>query len=81
MPVTGGGTSRSGGGSSPRFGSTDSKLHVLGDGVAGRVGLWEGVVSGDVYVIQGQSNAVAASHLGPRGEESPFVRSFGSSTA
>ncbi|RAO14529.1 sialate O-acetylesterase [Micromonospora noduli] len=57
------------------------ELHVLGDGVARRAALWEGVVSGDVYVIQGQSNAVAASHQGSSiGEESPYVRSFGSTT-
>jgi hypothetical protein len=57
------------------------ELHVLGDGVARRAALWEGVVSGDVYVIQGQSNAVAASYRGSSiGEESPYVRSFGSTT-
>lgn len=57
------------------------ELHVLGDGVARRAALWEGVVSGDVYVIQGQSNAVASSHRGSStGEESPYVRSFGSTT-
>ncbi|MEU4773121.1 sialate O-acetylesterase [Micromonospora sp. NPDC023644] len=58
------------------------ELHVLGDGLSRRVGLWEGVVAGDVYVIQGQSNAVSAKYRGSSaGEESPFVRSYGSSTA
>ncbi|MGN9803959.1 sialate O-acetylesterase [Micromonospora sp. L32] len=58
------------------------ELRVLGDGVDRRVGLWEGVVAGDVYVVQGQSNAVAAMHRGSSAaEESPYIRSYGSSTA
>ncbi|MER5332807.1 sialate O-acetylesterase [Micromonospora sp. NPDC002717] len=58
------------------------ELHVLGDGLSRRVGLWDGVVAGDVYVIQGQSNAVSAKYRGSSaGEESAFVRSYGSSTA
>ncbi|WP_433347933.1 sialate O-acetylesterase [Micromonospora sp. CA-111912] len=58
------------------------ELRVLGDGVVRRVGLWEGVVAGDVYVIQGQSNAVAGMQRGSAaGEESPFLRSYGSPAA
>ncbi|RAO17961.1 hypothetical protein MED15_03304 [Micromonospora noduli] len=56
-------------------------LYVLGDGVHRRVARWEGVVAGDVYVIQGQSNAVAAAYRGSSGdEENEFIRSFGSPT-
>ncbi|WP_156313221.1 sialate O-acetylesterase [Micromonospora sp. HK10] len=55
------------------------ELRVLGDGVARRVGRWDGVVAGDVYVIEGQSNAVAAmQHGSAAAEESPYLRSFGS---
>lgn len=58
------------------------ELRVLGDGVSRRVGLWEGIVAGDVYVIQGQSNAAAAMQRGSSAaEESPFVRSYGSPVA
>ncbi|MEU8260770.1 sialate O-acetylesterase [Micromonospora sp. NPDC048999] len=57
------------------------ELRVLGDGVNRRVGLWEGVVAGDVYVIQGQSNALATMQQGSSAaEESPFIRSYGSPT-
>lgn len=46
-----------------------------------RVARWTDVVSGDVYVVQGQSNAQAARYVGnAAGEESPWLRSFGSST-
>ncbi|MGY0004090.1 sialate O-acetylesterase [Micromonospora sp. I033] len=55
------------------------ELRVLGDGVARRVALWEGVVAGDVYVIEGQSNAVAGMQRGSAAaEESPYLRSYGS---
>ncbi|MFF4879659.1 MULTISPECIES: sialate O-acetylesterase [unclassified Micromonospora] len=58
------------------------ELRALGSGVTRRAGLWEGVLAGDVYVIQGQSNAVAAVYRGSSaGEESPFIRSYGSPTA
>lgn len=41
-------------------------------------GVWGGVVAGDVYAVQGQSNAVAARYTGSAsGEESPFLRSYG----
>ncbi|SIR07494.1 protein of unknown function [Micromonospora avicenniae] len=57
------------------------ELRAVGEGLDRRVGLWEGVVAGDVYIIQGQSNAVSAPHQGSSaGEESPFIRSYGSST-
>ncbi|WP_084734990.1 sialate O-acetylesterase [Actinophytocola xinjiangensis] len=46
-----------------------------------RVAHWTDIVSGDVYVVQGQSNAQAARYVGnAAGEESPWLRSFGSST-
>ena len=39
----------------------------------------EGIVSGDLYVVQGQSNAEASMYNGAAGgEESPYLRSFGS---
>ncbi|MFG3698622.1 sialate O-acetylesterase [Micromonospora sp. NPDC047620] len=58
------------------------ELRALGAGVTRRAGLWEGIVAGDVYVIQGQSNAVSAVYRGSSaGEESTFIRSYGSPTA
>lgn len=55
------------------------ELRVLGDGVTRRAGRWEGVVAGDVYVVEGQSNAVAAAQSGSAAaEESPYLRSYGS---
>ncbi|WP_229399513.1 sialate O-acetylesterase [Micromonospora okii] len=58
------------------------ELRALGDGVTRRVGLWEGVVAGDVYVVQGQSNAVAGGQQGSSaGDESRFLRSYGSPVA
>ncbi|MGW0435469.1 sialate O-acetylesterase [Micromonospora sp. NPDC003197] len=58
------------------------ELRVIGEGVSRRVGRWDGVVAGDVYVIQGQSNAVARMTKGSSAaEESPFLRSFGSPVA
>ncbi|MEU5722227.1 sialate O-acetylesterase [Micromonospora sp. NPDC047738] len=57
-------------------------LRALGAQVTRRVAVWEGILAGDVYVIQGQSNAVAATYKGSSaGEESPFIRSYGSPTA
>jgi hypothetical protein len=42
----------------------------------------DNVVSGDVYVVQGQSNAVAREHDGSAAEnESNWIRSFGTSNA
>jgi hypothetical protein len=58
------------------------ELRALGTGVPRRAALWEGILAGDVYVIQGQSNAVSAMYRGSSaGEESPFIRSYGSPTA
>ncbi|NIK55887.1 sialate O-acetylesterase [Kribbella shirazensis] len=51
------------------------ELKALGRVVARR----EGIVAGDVYVVQGQSNAEASMYNGAAsGEESPYLRSFGS---
>jgi predicted secreted protein len=51
------------------------ELRALGRVVARR----EGIVSGDAYVVQGQSNAEASMYNGAAsGEESPYLRSFGS---
>ncbi|TCC43093.1 sialate O-acetylesterase [Kribbella sindirgiensis] len=51
------------------------ELKALGRVVARR----EGIVSGDAYVVQGQSNAEASMYNGAAsGEESPYLRSFGS---
>ena len=39
------------------------------------------VVAGDLYIVQGQSNAIAESYSGSAAaEESPFIRSFGTSS-
>lgn len=46
-----------------------------------RVATWDRLVAGDVYVIQGQSNAEARMFSGSaNGERSPWIRSFGSSS-
>lgn len=59
----------------------DLKLWTLGDGVRRQVGHWTDIVAGDAYVVQGQSNAQANRYVGNAGgEESPYLRSFGSST-
>lgn len=59
----------------------DLRLKAVGTGVNRVVGHWTDIVSGDAYVIQGQSNAQAARQVGDSaGEESPYLRSFGSST-
>ncbi|TCC20888.1 sialate O-acetylesterase [Kribbella speibonae] len=51
------------------------ELKALGRVVARR----DGIVSGDAYVVQGQSNAEASMYNGAAsGEESPYLRSFGS---
>jgi hypothetical protein len=58
------------------------ELRATGTGVDRVVARREGVVSGDVYVVQGQSNAEAAKFNGAaNAEESPYLRSFGSSTS
>ncbi|MEU4396383.1 sialate O-acetylesterase [Kribbella sp. NPDC023855] len=55
------------------------ELRASGPGFDRVVASRDGVVSGDVYVVQGQSNAEAAKYNGAaNGEESPYLRSFGS---
>jgi hypothetical protein len=58
------------------------ELRATGSGIDRVVARREGVVSGDVYVVQGQSNSEAAKYNGAaNGEESPYLRSFGTSTS
>ncbi|MEV8373900.1 sialate O-acetylesterase [Kribbella sp. NPDC056861] len=58
------------------------ELRATGPGFDRVVARREGVVSGDVYVVQGQSNSEAAKYNGAaNGEESPYLRSYGSPTA
>jgi hypothetical protein len=46
------------------------------------VGVWEGVVAGDVYIVQGQSNAVARMFTGSAADaESRYIRSYGNPTS
>ncbi|GAB3450545.1 hypothetical protein GCM10027436_46880 [Actinophytocola sediminis] len=60
--------------------SYDLRLWTVG-AVERQVAHWSELVSGDVYVVQGQSNAQAARYVGDSaGEESPYLRSFGSPT-
>jgi hypothetical protein len=55
------------------------ELRASGPGFDRVVASREGVVSGDVYVVQGQSNSEAAKYNGAaNAEESPYLRSFGS---
>ncbi|MEV0585008.1 sialate O-acetylesterase [Nonomuraea sp. NPDC050310] len=58
------------------------ELSTLGAGPPRLAAAWDGLVSGDVYVIQGQSNAVSGNFSGSAaGEASPWVRSYGSPNA
>jgi hypothetical protein len=58
------------------------ELRATGPGFDRVVARREGVVSGDVYVVQGQSNSEAAKYNGAaNGEESPYLRSYGSPTS
>lgn len=58
------------------------QLRATGPGINRTVALWDDLVSGDVYAVQGQSNAEAAKYNGAAsGEESPYLRSFGSPTS
>ncbi|MGC4937321.1 sialate O-acetylesterase [Kribbella sp. DT2] len=58
------------------------ELRATGPGVDRVVTRRDGVVSGDVLVVQGQSNAEAAKFNGAaNGEESPYLRSFGTPTS
>ncbi|MEV0489996.1 OmpL47-type beta-barrel domain-containing protein [Streptomyces atratus] len=57
----------------------DFTLETVSGGRARTVGHWTDVVSGDVFVIEGQSNAQATAWVEPgsRGEMSPFLRTYG----
>jgi hypothetical protein len=58
------------------------ELRALGSGIDRVVARRTGVVSGDVFVIQGQSNAEAAKFNGNANvEESPWLRSYGTPTS
>ncbi|HET6296474.1 MAG TPA: sialate O-acetylesterase [Kribbella sp.] len=58
------------------------ELRATGPAINRVVARRDGIVSGDVYVVQGQSNAEAAKRSGNANvEESPYLRSFGSSNA
>lgn len=58
------------------------ELRATGPGVDRVVARRDGVVSGDVLVVQGQSNAEAAKFNGAaNAEESPYLRSFGTPTS
>jgi hypothetical protein len=58
------------------------ELRATGPGLDRVVARRDGVVSGDVLVVQGQSNAEAAKFNGAaNAEESPYLRSFGTPTS
>jgi carbohydrate esterase-like sialic acid-specific acetylesterase len=58
------------------------ELKAVGPAIDRVVAKRTGIVSGDVYVVQGQSNAEAAKRTGAANvEESPYLRSFGTSNA
>ena len=58
------------------------ELRALGNGIDRVVARRDSVLSGDVYVVQGQSNAEAAKFNGAANvEESPYLRSYGTSTS
>ncbi|MDX6283817.1 MAG: hypothetical protein QOH03_4888 [Kribbellaceae bacterium] len=58
------------------------ELKAVGPGIDRVVAERVGIVSGDVYVVQGQSNAEAAKRTGAANvEESAYLRSFGTSNA
>ncbi|WP_433007181.1 sialate O-acetylesterase [Kribbella sp. CA-294648] len=57
-------------------------LKAVGPGIERVVARRRGIVSGDAYVVQGQSNAAAAKYAGAANvEESRYLRSFGTSNA
>ncbi len=59
----------------------DVKLSVVGGGEAYEVYTVADLVAGDIYVVQGQSNAESAQYSGDANEnQSDFVRSFGTNT-
>lgn len=54
------------------------EVHVMGDGVDTVVASANDVVAGDVYLINGQSNAEAMMYNGSaNGNQHPYLRSFG----
>ena len=57
----------------------DFTLETISGGQARTVGHWTDVVSGDVFVIEGQSNAQATAWVEPgsRSQMSPFLRTYG----
>jgi hypothetical protein len=58
------------------------ELRAVGPAIDRVVARREGVVAGDVYVVQGQSNAEAAKRSGASNvEESPYLRSYGTSNS
>jgi hypothetical protein len=58
----------------------DLELLVRSRGALESVRRFEDIVAGDVYLIQGQSNAVAPAFNGSaNANQSPFIRSFGTS--
>lgn len=60
----------------------DVRLSLVGGDAPQPIFTVTDLVAGDLYVIQGQSNAVAAAQNGDANEnQNPFVRSFGSNTA
>ncbi len=60
----------------------DFILYEIVDNSTTEIARAEDVVAGDVFLIQGQSNAVAAAYEGFANptEQNPFVRSYGSAT-
>ena len=59
----------------------DIKLSLIGVADPQEIYSVTDLVAGDIYVIQGQSNAVSAKQSGDANEnQTPFVRSFGSNT-
>ncbi|WP_328330565.1 sialate O-acetylesterase [Kribbella sp. NBC_00382] len=58
------------------------EVRATGPGLDRVVARRDSVVSGDVYVVQGQSNSEAAKYNGAANvEESPYLRSYGSPTS
>ncbi|MGL4340110.1 MAG: sialate O-acetylesterase [Rhodoglobus sp.] len=60
----------------------DFSLETVANGRVRQVGHWSHIVSGDVFVIQGQSNAESAPYVesGSASQATPWARSYGSTT-
>ena len=60
----------------------DLRLETVSNGIVQTAGHWTRIVSGDVYLIEGQSNAQSAPWVttGSVVAESPYIRSFGSTS-